>query len=279
MPRRRWRGEIVMTAISQHCYALLVLCRHTTGRALLPFDLACLRKLGTQALSGVLASLQKGDILKKTLALVVLTGLMLTGCATKQASSQTPATAAASAVAERTIEVPDVVGLTLDKATDQLKDLGLKVEAKDVNDDKSIIVKRNWQVVSEDPVGKTNVAEGSTVKLGVKHLTDETATPTPTPTPTQAPVPLVAPVAPVVEAPPVVVAPVAPIVEPPVVVAPVAPPVVEAPPVVAPPAPPAAVYYKNCTAVRNAGAAPIHSSQPGYGRHLDGDGDGWGCDK
>ncbi|MGF4045414.1 excalibur calcium-binding domain-containing protein [Paenarthrobacter nitroguajacolicus] len=211
----------------------------------------------------------------------MLTGLMLTGCATKQASSQTPATAAASAVADRAIEVPDVVGLTLDKATDKLKDLGLEVDATDVNDDKTIMVKKNWQVVSEDPLSGVKVAEGSTVKLGVKHLTDETATPTPTPTPTQAVVPLVAPAAPVVEAPPVVVAPAAPpVVEaPPVVVAPVAPPVVEAPPVVAPPAPPAAVSYPNCTAVRNAGAAPIHSSQPGYGRHLDRDGDGWGCDK
>lgn len=222
--------------------------------------------------------------MKKTLALVVLSGLMLTGCATKQASSQTPATAAASPVAERTVEVPDVVGLTLDKATDQLKDLGLTVEAKDVNDDKSIIVKKNWQVVSEDPVGKTVVAEGSTIKLGVKHLTDETATPTPTPTPTQAPVPLVAPVAPEVQAPPVVVAPVAPPAPPvveaqPAPLAPVAPPVVEAPPVVAPPVAPAAVSYANCAAVRAAGAAPIHSSQPGYGRHLDRDGDGWGCDK
>ncbi|MFW0772702.1 excalibur calcium-binding domain-containing protein [Paenarthrobacter nitroguajacolicus] len=220
--------------------------------------------------------------MKKTLALVVLTGLMLTGCATKQASSQTPATAAASAVAGLTVEVPDVVGLTLDKATDQLKDLGLKVEAKDVNDDKSIIVKKNWQVVSEDPVGKTKVAEGSTIKLGVKHLTDETATPTPTPTPTQAPVPLVAPVAPEVQAPPVapVAPPAPPVVEAqPAPVAPVAPPVVEAPPVVAPPAPPAAVYYANCAAVRAAGAAPIHISHPGYGSHLDGDGDGWGCDK
>ncbi|MBT2584504.1 excalibur calcium-binding domain-containing protein [Arthrobacter sp. ISL-95] len=220
--------------------------------------------------------------MKKTLALVVLSGLLLTGCATKQASNQTPATAAASPVAERTVEVPDVVGLTLDKATDQLKDLGLKVEAKDVNDDKSIIVQKNWQVVSADPVGKTKVAEGSTIKLGVKHLTDETATPTPTPAPTQAPVPLVAPVAPaapVVEAPPVV-APVAPpVVEaPPAPAAPVAP-VAPAPPVVAPPAAPAAVYYANCAAVKAAGAAPIHISQPGYGRHLDKDGDGWGCDK
>ncbi|WP_329453568.1 excalibur calcium-binding domain-containing protein (plasmid) [Streptomyces sp. NBC_01724] len=38
------------------------------------------------------------------------------------------------------------------------------------------------------------------------------------------------------------------------------------------------VYYKNCTAVRAAGAAPIHRGDPGYGRHLDRDGDGVACE-
>ncbi|SCF60761.1 excalibur calcium-binding domain-containing protein [Streptomyces sp. Cmuel-A718b] len=37
-------------------------------------------------------------------------------------------------------------------------------------------------------------------------------------------------------------------------------------------------YYENCDAVRAAGAAPIRSGQPGYGRHLDRDGDGVGCE-
>ncbi|MEU6630808.1 excalibur calcium-binding domain-containing protein [Streptomyces parvus] len=37
-------------------------------------------------------------------------------------------------------------------------------------------------------------------------------------------------------------------------------------------------YYANCDAVRAAGAAPIRSGQPGYGRHLDRDGDGVGCE-
>ncbi|GAA1355375.1 hypothetical protein GCM10009612_19560 [Streptomyces beijiangensis] len=37
-------------------------------------------------------------------------------------------------------------------------------------------------------------------------------------------------------------------------------------------------YYKNCAAVRAAGAAPIHVGDPGYGRHLDRDGDGVGCE-
>lgn len=37
------------------------------------------------------------------------------------------------------------------------------------------------------------------------------------------------------------------------------------------------VYYKNCTEVRAAGKAPIRRGDPGYGRHLDRDGDGQGC--
>jgi hypothetical protein len=38
------------------------------------------------------------------------------------------------------------------------------------------------------------------------------------------------------------------------------------------------VYYKNCAAVRAAGKAPIYRGQPGFGRHLDRDGDGKACE-
>ena len=38
------------------------------------------------------------------------------------------------------------------------------------------------------------------------------------------------------------------------------------------------VYYENCDAVRADGADPIHSGDPGYGPHLDRDGDGTGCE-
>ncbi|MBG9977391.1 DNA/RNA non-specific endonuclease [Ruoffia tabacinasalis] len=38
------------------------------------------------------------------------------------------------------------------------------------------------------------------------------------------------------------------------------------------------VSYKNCTAVREAGAAPIHRGEPGYASHLDRDNDGIGCE-
>ncbi|SDH44823.1 excalibur calcium-binding domain-containing protein [Agrococcus jejuensis] len=43
-------------------------------------------------------------------------------------------------------------------------------------------------------------------------------------------------------------------------------------------APAASAYYANCTAARQAGAAPVYAGQPGYGRHLDRDGDGVGCE-
>jgi hypothetical protein len=36
--------------------------------------------------------------------------------------------------------------------------------------------------------------------------------------------------------------------------------------------------YANCAAARAAGAAPVRRGQPGYGRHLDRDGDGVGCE-
>ncbi|PFC11517.1 excalibur calcium-binding domain-containing protein [Bacillus cereus] len=39
------------------------------------------------------------------------------------------------------------------------------------------------------------------------------------------------------------------------------------------------VTYKNCTEVKKAGKAPIHKGQPGYGSHLDRDGDGVACEK
>lgn len=39
------------------------------------------------------------------------------------------------------------------------------------------------------------------------------------------------------------------------------------------------VYYANCTEVEAAGAAPIYTSDPGYSRDLDRDGDGVACEQ
>lgn len=36
--------------------------------------------------------------------------------------------------------------------------------------------------------------------------------------------------------------------------------------------------YRNCSEARDAGAAPVKRSDPGYGSHLDRDNDGIGCE-
>lgn len=38
------------------------------------------------------------------------------------------------------------------------------------------------------------------------------------------------------------------------------------------------VYYRNCTEARAAGVTPLYRGQPGYGEHMDGDGDGIACE-
>jgi hypothetical protein len=224
----------------------------------------------------------QGGKMKKTLTLVVIAGLMLTGCGGAQKAVQP--TAAAAVV--DAVTVSGVLNLTLDKATDQLEDLGFKVEAVDIIDGKTIMSKKNWQVMSQDPSEGASAAKGSTVKLGVKSLekiaaekaaadkaaADKAAAEAAAAAKAaadkaaadkaaadQAAAQAAKP-APVVPAP----APAAP-----------APAPAPAPAVKAP----AAVYYANCTAARQAGAAPIYAGTPGYGKHLDRDGDGIGCDK
>lgn len=41
---------------------------------------------------------------------------------------------------------------------------------------------------------------------------------------------------------------------------------------------PEGMSFRNCAAARAAGAAPVRRGDPGYGRHLDRDGDGVGCE-
>ncbi|MCT9624720.1 excalibur calcium-binding domain-containing protein [Pseudarthrobacter equi] len=237
--------------------------------------------------------------LKKSLAMAVLAGLLLTGCGGKQAAVEpaSAATPAASATAEAAVAVPGVVGMTLDKAKKQLEDLGFKVEAVDSVDGKKILVDKNWQVLTQDPAGGAKAAKGSTVRLGVKSLekiaeekaATEKAAADKAAAEAAAAAKAAADKAAAEQAAQAAAAQAAadqaardkaaadqaardaaaqqaqkaP--------APVAP---------APAAPaPAAAYYANCTAARAAGAAPVYAGTPGYGKHLDRDGDGIGCDK
>jgi len=57
----------------------------------------------------------------------------------------------------------------------------------------------------------------------------------------------------------------------------------KAPALVVEPTPPLAAAvatapFRNCAQARAAGAAPVLRGQPGYGPHLDADGDGVGCE-
>lgn len=229
--------------------------------------------------------------LKTTLAMVVLAGLMLTGCGGAKQSGAEPA-AAATAVTTAAVEkvsVPGVVGLTLDKATEQLEDLGFKVEAVDIVDGKSIVAKKNWQVVTQDPTEGETADKGSVVKLGVKSLevlAAEKAAAEKAAADKAAAEAAAAAQAAVEKAAAEQAAAAQAAAEqaardaaarqaqpPPAAPAPVAP----APAPVAPA--PVAAPFANCTAARAAGAAPVYAGTPGYGKHLDRDGDGIGCDK
>ncbi|WP_018762297.1 excalibur calcium-binding domain-containing protein [Arthrobacter sp. 135MFCol5.1] len=233
--------------------------------------------------------------LKKTLALAVLTGLMLTGCGGgKQAAVEPASAASATATVEASVTVPGVVGLTLDTATDQLEKLGFKVDAVDSVDGKSIIVKKNWQVLTQDPSNGAQAAKGSTVHLGVKSLekiaaekaaaekaaadkaaadaaakaaaakaaADKVAADKAASDKAAADQAAAAKAAADQAA------------------AAAAQQAAQAPaPAAVPAAPAPAAYFANCTAANAAGAAPLYRGQPGYRSALDRDGDGVACER
>ncbi|SDS97734.1 PASTA domain-containing protein [Pseudarthrobacter equi] len=239
--------------------------------------------------------------LKKSLAMAVLAGLLLTGCGGKQAAVEpaSAATPAASATAEAALAVPGVVGMTLDKAKKQLDDLGFKVEAVDSVDGKKILVDKNWQVLTQDPASGAKAAKGSTVRLGVKSLekiaeekaaaekaaADKAAAEAAAAAKAaaekvaadQAAQAAAAQAAADQAARDKAAADQAAAQQAAAQAAQQAAQQAQQAPVV--PAAPAAVYYANCTAARAAGAAPVYAGTPGYGKHLDRDGDGIGCDK
>lgn len=218
--------------------------------------------------------------MKKTFALIVLTGLVLTGCGGKQTEAQP--TAAANAVAVEDVTVPGVLGLTLDKATDQLEGLGLDVEAVDTADGKSIMVKKNWQVITQDPADGAQAAKGSTVKLGVKSLEkiagekaaeEKAAAEKAAAEKAAADAAAAAKAAADKAAAAQQAAKQVPV---PVPAAPAPAPFVPAPAPVAPA--PAAAYYGSCAEAKAAGAAPLFAGQSGYRAALDRDKDGVACE-
>ncbi|MEN2738232.1 excalibur calcium-binding domain-containing protein [Microbacterium sp. X-17] len=180
--------------------------------------------------------------MRKALAIVaLLSALALAGCSTNVAR---PAPSAPAQVA-----APNVTGLAGDVARDAIQASGLAVEW---DSDRAVVLPSNWTVVGQDPAAGTLVAAGGKVTLKVTK--PQPATPSPVP---------VEPSRPVVQEPQQVE-------QPPAQQAPA-----EQPPAQAPSS---NVSYKNCDAVRAAGAAPLYRGQPGYTAKLDRDGDGIACE-
>ena len=188
------------------------------------------------------------------------------------------------------VTVPGVLTLSLDKATEQLEELGVKVDAADTVDGKTIISKKTWQVTSQDPTEGAQVAKGSTVHLGVKNLEKVAAEKAAAEKAAADKVAAEAAAAEAAAAAKVVAdkaaaekaaadqAAAQQVAAQKAAEAAAQQAAVKPAPVVQAPAP-AAVSYANCAAVRAAGAAPIYAGTPGYGKHLDRDGDGVACEK
>jgi hypothetical protein len=230
--------------------------------------------------------------MNKTLALAVLAGLMLTGCGGKEAATQTTATATAVAAVAETVAVPGVTGLTLDKATEQLEKLGFKVEAVDTVKGKSIVLKKNWEVTTQDPANGTQAAKGSTVHLGVRNLDDvaaekaaaekaaaDKAAAEKAAADQAAAAKAAAEKAAADQAAAAKAAADQAARNAAAELAADQAAAQQAAQKAAPVQAPATAYYANCTAAKAAGAAPLYRGQAGYSSSLDRDGDGVACER
>ncbi|MCK2241609.1 MULTISPECIES: excalibur calcium-binding domain-containing protein [unclassified Crossiella] len=179
---------------------------------------------------------------------LVLLGLAIIGGLTGGRGTTDPGTSVTVSAAAETpagvIVPPGVIGKNPKEAKAELAALGFRDVRVESVDGRQVIVESNWRVVSVTSMG-TAVAVTTRLVLRVDKSQPSTTTEAPPPT-TRRPDPSPEP----------------------------------------PPAPeptrqtkPAPVYYKNCDDVRSKGAAPLHRGEPGYGKHLDRDGDGVACEK
>jgi serine/threonine-protein kinase len=81
------------------------------------------------------------------------------------------------------VEVPNVVTVPVDDATEQLKKLGFTVGYANGQDPSKV----DQTVLAQSLTANKKYPKGSTITLTVNNLPEETPTPTPTPTPTETP--------------------------------------------------------------------------------------------
>lgn len=148
------------------------------------------------------------------------------------------------------VEVPDVVGMSFDDARAALRSVDLGARRRTTDSDGQ----------DPDTVVRTMPAAGAEVDEGRDVVVVVAREPAPPPTTTEPPPPTTTQPPPTTTQPPATQPPPPPTTQPP------------------PPPEPDPVYYSNCSEARAAGAAPVRRGDPGYGTHLDRDGDGIGCE-
>lgn len=94
-----------------------------------------------------------------TAAALLASSLFVAGCASAPSPEPSPLRAEAS------LPVADTTGQALDAAWEALTEAGLRVEASDIREDRSIWDRSNWVVVSQ-------VVEGERVALSVEKFAD-----------------------------------------------------------------------------------------------------------
>lgn len=115
--------------------------------------------------------------LTRTLTTIGIAVLALTGCsaedieAAKTEQEDEPQTAEEAA---ELITVPDVTGMPLDEAKDELKDLELQIEEEDASgEDRTAWSDKNWTVIEQTPAADDQVEPETELILSIEHEDDE----------------------------------------------------------------------------------------------------------
>lgn len=112
---------------------------------------------------------------KKLFATIGIAGLAFVGCSAEEMEAyQAEQETADASETEELIELPNLTGMNLADAEDELDDLELATDEHDVSeDDKSVWSSKNWEVVDQDPAAGEQVEIDTEVLLGVQKIEDE----------------------------------------------------------------------------------------------------------
>jgi hypothetical protein len=114
---------------------------------------------------------------KKLIAALGISALTFTACSAEDMeayNAEQEAEDNQDAADAELVEVPDLTGVNLADAKDQLKALELDADEYDTSeDDKSVWRDKNWEVTEQDPASGEQVEPGTEILLGVQAIEDE----------------------------------------------------------------------------------------------------------